>query len=610
MKITRVQVEAGFLDGLDLRFEPGLNAIIGARGTGKTSVVELIRFAVGSSAGFQSDSHEAEKHARAVLGDGQVTVTMQKDNGDIVISSRASHEDTHKADADFVKPIVFSQTEIENLGQSEKGRLDLIDQFVPEKTRVVEQEAEMQSQVASMTAEIGYKSENLKKLQEEWSTLPQLQKQLSEIEEREASVKETSELMKDRYERLNEINKNISQTAVAEDQLKRFLSVSSRRVSGLIELESSWQNLIDPAMFHGDLTQGIELVAKAMGSIKSAKEDLSDADAFFREKLSEIERQRVSLESEARKIRVEIEKAEIGFGEVSRRAQRLRDQVAQLKSLNSLVEQEALSISKLQHSRGLALDQLADARKNRFERRKSVAEMLNKRLAPSIKVVVEHSAQTKQYEQELANQLKGSGLRYTELLGPLANLVEPRELVEWSESNSYEQLAEALNVSLDRSIRLIAAMEKTDLGKIAAYPIADTASFYLLDGGDAKPIAELSLGQRCTVVLPIVLQLSEPVVVLDQPEDHIDNAFIADTLIKSIRDRASESQLIVTTHNANIPVLGEAEQVTLLHSDGRRGFVEFSVELDSDEAVDAISSLMEGGREAFKIRAAFYSGAN
>ena len=60
----------------------------------------------------------------------------------------------------------------------------------------------------------------------------------------------------------------------------------------------------------------------------------------------------------------------------------------------------------------------------------------------------------------------------------------------------------------------------------------------------------------------------------------------------------------------NIPVLGEAKQVTLLDSDGRRGFVEFSVDLDSGQAVDAISSLMEGGREAFKIRAAFYAGAN
>ncbi|MCG7630593.1 AAA family ATPase [Epibacterium sp. MM17-32] len=610
MKITRVQVEEGFLDGLDLRFESGLNAIIGARGTGKTSVVELIRFAVGSSAGFQSDSDEAEKHARAVLGAGQVTVTMQKDNGDVVVSSRASHEETNKANADFVKPIVFSQTEIETLGQSAKGRLDLIDQFIPEKMRLVERETEMKSQIASMTAEIGYKSKNLRTLQEEWSALPQLQKQLSEIEEREASVKETSELMKERYDRLNEINQKISQTAVAEDQLKRFLDVSGRKVTGLIELESSWQNLMDPAMFHGDLTPGIELVAKAMSSINSAKENLRDADTFFRERLTETERQRVSHESEARSIRLEIEKAEIGFGEISRRAQRLRDQVAQLQSLSSLVEQEAISISKLQHSRGTLLDQLLEARKTRFEQRKSVAETLNKRLAPNIKVVVEHGAQTTQYEQELANQLKGSGLRYTELLAPLANLVEPRELVEWTESNSYDQLAQALNVSVDRAIRLISAMEKTDLGRIAAYPISDAASFYLLDGGDEKQISNLSLGQRCTVVLPIVLQLSEPVVVLDQPEDHIDNAFIADTLIKSIRDRASKSQLIVTTHNANIPVLGEAQQVTLLDSDGRRGFVDFSVELDSDQAVDAISSLMEGGREAFGIRAAFYAGAN
>lgn len=85
----------------------------------------------------------------------------------------------------------------------------------------------------------------------------------------------------------------------------------------------------------------------------------------------------------------------------------------------------------------------------------------------------------------------------------------------------------------------------------------DTFSFYLLDNGVYKPFSHLSVGQRCTVILPIILQNENQVVILDQPEDHIDNAFIAEMLIPAIKKCAGTGQLIIITHNANIPVLGK-----------------------------------------------------
>jgi predicted ATPase len=95
-------------------------------------------------------------------------------------------------------------------------------------------------------------------------------------------------------------------------------------------------------------------------------------------------------------------------------------------------------------------------------------------------------------------------------------------------------------------------------------------------------------------------------ILLDQPEDHLDNAFIVDTLVQAIRDRAANGQVIVATHNANLPVLGEADRVVVLASDGRHGFVAASSPLDGEDSVHAITTLMEGGREAFALRAAFY----
>lgn len=93
---------------------------------------------------------------------------------------------------------------------------------------------------------------------------------------------------------------------------------------------------------------------------------------------------------------------------------------------------------------------------------------------------------------------------------------------------------------------------------------------------------------------------------MDQPEDHLDNAFVVDTVVKAMRDRGAEAQLICTTHNPNIPVLGSAANVILMGSDGRRGFVRQHGDLNDPAIVEAITNVMEGGKDAFRRRAEFY----
>jgi ABC-type cobalamin/Fe3+-siderophores transport system ATPase subunit len=130
--------------------------------------------------------------------------------------------------------------------------------------------------------------------------------------------------------------------------------------------------------------------------------------------------------------------------------------------------------------------------------------------------------------------------------------------------------------------------------------------FALLDGQLYKTTGQLSTGQRCTVVLPLVLAQSAQLTILDQPEDHLDNAFIVETLIRAVIRRKANSQLLIATHNANVPVLGEAERVIVLSSDGRHGAVDHVGPLDTSDIVASITALMEGGEEAFRRRAEFY----
>jgi hypothetical protein len=202
--------------------------------------------------------------------------------------------------------------------------------------------------------------------------------------------------------------------------------------------------------------------------------------------------------------------------------------------------------------------------------------------------------------------LKGSGLRYNDLSIQIAESVSPRELIDAAERNDGQALAAAASITLDRATRVLAHVRSSNLGAIATVLVDDDVALQLLDGQAYKTINDLSTGQRCTVVLPIILQHSDRMLVIDQPEDHIDNAFIVDTLIKAIVERADDSQLLVSTHNANIPVLGDAKTVVQLASDGHRGFVQCSGSLEAPLIVHAISSVMEGGLEAFRRRARFY----
>jgi len=98
-------VEDGFLDGLDLSFRPGLNTLIGARGTGKTSIIELIRFCFGIPGYTAESTRKSKEHALSILGNGQVTLTVN--DGVRSLSMSRAADGVSKSQARLQAPIVF-----------------------------------------------------------------------------------------------------------------------------------------------------------------------------------------------------------------------------------------------------------------------------------------------------------------------------------------------------------------------------------------------------------------------------------------------------------------------------------------------------------------------
>ena len=119
-----------------------------------------------------------------------------------------------------------------------------------------------------------------------------------------------------------------------------------------------------------------------------------------------------------------------------------------------------------------------------------------------------------------------------------------------------------------------------------------------------KPIDELSTGQQCTAVLHLLLLDNQDPLILDQPEDNLDNAFIAERIVSELRRAKLTRQFLFATHNANIPVFGDAEWIGVLSVEDGHGKIlpqeQGAIDVPSVQRLAA--DILEGGKSAFNQR--------
>ena len=122
------------------------------------------------------------------------------------------------------------------------------------------------------------------------------------------------------------------------------------------------------------------------------------------------------------------------------------------------------------------------------------------------------------------------------------------------------------------------------------------------DGTDFRPISQGSAGQRSAAMLAFLLAHGEEPLVLDQPEDDLDNHLIYDLVVRQIRENKRRRQIVVVTHNPNIVVNGDAEMLHVLDYRGGQCVVAQSGSLQEEAIREAVCQVLEGGREAFERR--------
>ena len=123
-----------------------------------------------------------------------------------------------------------------------------------------------------------------------------------------------------------------------------------------------------------------------------------------------------------------------------------------------------------------------------------------------------------------------------------------------------------------------------------------------------QTIEALSTGQKATAVLLLLLLESEAPLVVDQPEDDLDNRFITEGVVPTMKDEKRKRQFVFSTHNANIPVLGDAELIIGLSTGVQNEAVQGRINernmgsIDMEPVREMVEEILEGGRAAFEMR--------
>lgn len=619
-RIRRISIIGGFLDGATFDLADGLNCFIGARGTGKSTALELVRYALDSLPGREHHPAERKRIETLVernLAGGRVEITIETRDGLSYIISRSAGEDPIVLTADrqptdltfksggVFRADIYSQNEVETIADRTTSQLLLIDNF--ELERITEIEGRLDHVCSSLkgnASQILPLQTRINALTEELGTLVSVEERLqkfagaggqdSDVINRAHALKS----MRDREQRMiTAASQGLQELATEISKLNGRLG---QQAAGLRDPEVARSP--NAAMIQDVLTQVSQCGAEVDRLLLDARQQIA---SVVNQLANASNRLMASHKQQEMEFRSLIEKHQQAQGEAAERVQ-LERRRNELLAKSRQRQQHLTELEALQACRSNLLQRLSELWDERFGVRTSVAQRINAHLAPSIRVKIYQQGHLDRYQKLLEDALKGAKIKHGMVAQKLAKHIWPGELVSILQRRDAAALMEKAELNFEQAEKAMTALSSPAvLFELETVELPDLPCIELKDGDTYKDSQSLSTGQKCTVILPLLLLDSDNPLLVDQPEDNLDNRFIFEAVVDSIRKVKTRRQMIFVTHNPNIPVLGDAERVFVLDSNGAsaRKANEGSVEQCKMDIV----TLLEGGEDAFKARKCRYA---
>lgn len=618
-RICSLDINGGFLDGVHIDFENHLNCLIGGRGTGKTSILELMRWALGQMPDPVEDKPLHKKISdlvKANLEDGRIRIairtsagisyTVQRtiDSEPIVLSDAGEAVDIQIGRGTIFSAEVYSQSQIEEIADDPRFQLKLIDKFIAGPI------GEVEDKIVADLRDLGLGASEILRLTEEITSLGEKVAELPEvIEKLKAYQAEEGDEAAKALQRGGEAKTLREQEKKVAGRLQELFSESEGQLrNASSQLVQAIERQFPEGVLGGPNEESMkEMKRMAMAGAQEFKR-LADEAAQSSEETRRalgVKSQHVHALHLTQEVAYQelLQEHEMEKGRAKERDRLLKRQAELQEDANRLESlQDRLAL--LSQEREARLRRLSERKDERFAQRDSVGAMLTEKLSPSIRVQIEQEGNIEQYLDCLMAALKNCGFQYSKIVSRAVQQVPPArlaELIQRGDEEARTDLAELLDVDPDKAERIVKHLRNTkEIFDIETVELYDRPTIELQDGSRYKDSNSLSTGQKCTTILPILLLESASPLLIDQPEDNLDNAYIYETVVKSIKAVRGRRQLILVTHNPNIPVLGDAQQVVVLKSTGQRAKVKIQGSVDEVKA--DIETVLEGGREAFHAR--------
>lgn len=620
-RIVGVHIDGGFLTGQIIQFNPNLNCIVGGRGTGKSTAFEAVRCLMGipsESKVIDSDVWPDELH-----------LFWQDRAGDLHALFRAKDGDLQNLDNPDMGPCSF---EIDCFGQGDAARISMqaqtdplallnyLDKFVDLSEATVGEENARERLLTLQT--------EIEKAQQQVQLIPRHERLLA------TTTQQLKALQKPEVKQLIELHRQLAREREVRAQILGKLqgakSDAARKSPRVLIQEI--RELAEPS---GIAVGGAEYQAILDGAT-TVVADIGLAEGQIEGRLAAFEKI----------VTMQIASWKIKEAEAQRRVDDKRRELEALKVSFDMSYISKLAKDEASHQQNIK--NLNAWKPHLLELRKQRSEVLKDRWVARDRIAMMREVFGQQATATLREALTDLhvSLKYSrnahspdaidQIIGVMGWRTNQQVRANWLvEKLTVPVLLDAVNrkdpapvmgIKTDEGVGVFErdeaqsiierlgepavrfALERTRLYDLPRLVVSRAIS----DGrGGTKHLvrdfAKLSLGQQQSVLLALILSSnSDRPLIIDQPEDNLDGEFIYTTLVPVLRRAKERRQIIIVTHNANVAVLGDAEQILVMKARNDRGEIVIRGSIDNTETRDAACEILEGAKEAFLRRARMY----
>jgi type III restriction enzyme len=637
---------------LDLSINPQYTALIGSRGTGKSTILEYLRWALcdehqqeeivdGQSLAARQKSlientltkYDATVEVRFEVNGVPHMIRRKSNSGEVLLKiAQGALEECTTEDIRTLLPIqAYSQKQLSRVGV----RVDELDRFV--RIGIKTELDSISSQARSLLSKIRQIYSSVRRKQNIANSIREDRLNLESLTQQAKTIRESlTGLSKEQQALITKQPLYLTAEMLVDGWSEEAKSVSDS-IDGLVKLLESF-----PAEIEESLKQlpEVEILEKLRSTVSEQGDTIRSILKNANVAIKTVINAEGEFEGECKSQYDQWKAAKDNFNQHYNAAKNAASShETQLKNLAE-IEEKISEISKRIDRLSKELEALGTPENDFDEMRRQWVELYKERgdlyeeqcskltelSGGAIKATALRGANISKIDELLKSTVKGSGLRTQKIEDFLENIsVCDDPVAAWSkalqelEQLSYHTPDDNKKTDSPESPNLLSfGFAKADLAKLAnkltpetwielvLTPMEDKTTFdYQTKEGEYIPFENASAGQQATALLLTLLNQSGPPLIIDQPEDDLDNQIIFD-IVNYIWNAKTHRQIIFSSHNANLVVNGDAELVVCcdyrIAGDFSRGHIACEGAIDIPLIRESIKTVMEGGEKAFKLR--------